>query len=253
MSRLRKIFLCFAMSFVAVQGAHAQTFDIISIRPQTPGAGGFFVRPPVNGRFTATGATAKLLLMLAYDVPEAQLAGGPAWLGTAKWNVEARTDDGAQHSIEDTKRMLQNLLVTRFGLQFHRERVQRPIYALMVGKDGPKLTVSQRERTNVRVTGRSLDIQRGNIAVMIQVLASALGRPVIDRTGLGGFYDFRLEWDDAPIPDGGAFRSDAPPAATSDHGSIFTALQEQLGLRLESLQGPVDVITIDRIETPSEN
>jgi uncharacterized protein (TIGR03435 family) len=147
----------------------------------------------------------------------------------------------------------QNLLITRFGLQFHREMLQRPIYALTVGKNGPKLKVSERERTNVRVTGKSLDIQRGNIAALIQVLASALGRPVIDRTGLGELYDFTLEWDDAPIADGGAFRSDAPAAATSEHGSIFTALQEQLGLRLESLQGPVDVIAIDRIETPSEN
>jgi uncharacterized protein (TIGR03435 family) len=142
--------------------SNAQTFDVASIRPQ--------------------------------------IAGGPAWLGTPKWNIEARTDDGSRYSAAETQRMLQNLLVERFGLQVHRDTGQRPVYALTIAKNGPKFKVSERERTNIRVTGKSIDIQRGNIAAMIQVLASALDRPVIDRTGLGELYDLSLEWDDAPIP-----------------------------------------------------
>jgi len=199
---MQKSFLCVAISFGWLCGASAQTFDVASIRAQTPGTGGFFVRPPSNGRFTATGATAQLLLMLAFGVQETQIVGGPAWLETAKWNIEAKTDDGAQHNVEDTKRMLQNLLVARFGLQVHREIAQRPVYALTATRTRSKLKASERERTNIRVTGKSIDIQRGAIADLAQVLASAVGRPVIDRTGLTELYDFALEWDDAPITDG---------------------------------------------------
>ena len=156
---MHRVFFCLAMSFLCLRGANAQTFDVASIRPQTAGDNVSFVRPPSNGRFTAMGTTAKLLLMLAYDVQETQIVGGPTWLGTAKWNVEARTNDGAQHSAEDTQRMLQNLLVERFGLRLHRDTVQRPVYVLTLAKNGPKFKVSERERTNVGVTGKSIDIQ----------------------------------------------------------------------------------------------
>jgi uncharacterized protein (TIGR03435 family) len=86
-----------------------------------------------------------------------------------------------------------------------------------------------------------------------QFLASALGRPVVDRTGLSGFYDFTLQWDDAPVPDGGVFSVGAPPPQASEHGSIFSAFQEQLGLRLDSVRAPIEVIVIDRLERPTEN
>ena len=254
MNRLAMGF-CIAIAIAAVvpRGAAAQTFDVATVRPQPEGDRGFFVRPPSNGRFTATGATAKLLLMLAYGIQETQVVGGPSWLDTAKWNIEAKTDDGAQHSTDDTRRMLQHLLVERFGLQIHRETARRPVYALTVAKNGPKFAVSSRERTNVRVTGKSIDIQRGSITAMIQVLGSALDRPVVDRTGLSELYDLSVEWDDAPTPQGGAFVVDSPATPTSDRGSIFSAIQDQLGLRLEPQQAPVEVIVIDRMETPSPN
>jgi uncharacterized protein (TIGR03435 family) len=127
------------------------------------------------------------------------------------------------------------------------------VYALSVDKNGSKLKVSERERTNIGVTGKSLAVQKGNMAVVTQWLGSALGRPVIDRTGLTDFYDFILEWDDAPVADGGVLNAGASPPAGSEHGSIFSALQEQLGLRLDSVRAPIDVIVVDRLEMPTEN
>jgi bla regulator protein blaR1 len=250
---VKKVLFCLAMSFACLRGADAQTFDVASVRPQSAGDSAFFVRPPNNGGFTAVGATAKLLLMLAYDVQESRIVGGPTWLGTAKWNIEARADSGRQSSAADTQRMLQNLLVERFGLRIHRETTELPVYALSVAKNGPKFKASDHERTNVRVTGRSIDIEYGDIAAMTRVLASALGRPVIDRTGLTALYDLSVAWDDAPVQDGGAFGTAPAPASPNERGSVFTALQEQLGLRLESGRAPVDVIVVDRLETPSPN
>jgi uncharacterized protein (TIGR03435 family) len=88
---------------------------------------------------------------------------------------------------------------------------------------------------------------------MTQLLSAALGRPVVDRTGLNGLYDLSLQWDDAPIPDGGVLDADVHAASGTDRGSIFSAIQEQLGLRLEPQKSPVEVIVIDRIERPSAN
>ena len=88
---------------------------------------------------------------------------------------------------------------------------------------------------------------------MTQLLSAALGRPVVDRTGLNGLYDLSLQWDDAPIPDGGVLGADVHAASGTDRGSIFSAIQEQLGLRLEPQKSPVEVIVIDRIERPSAN
>jgi uncharacterized protein (TIGR03435 family) len=250
---VRKGILSLAISLAALRGADAQTFDVATVRPQSAGDSTFFIRPPINGRFTAMGATAKLLLMLAYDVQESRIVGGPPWIGTAKWNIEARTEVGGRFSAPDTQRMLQNLLVERFGLRVHRDTAQLPVYALTMAKSGPKFKASERERTNIRVTGKSINIERGNIAALTQVLASALGRPVIDQTGLTEFYDLSVEWDDAPIADGGVFGTATTPAPPYERGSVFTALQEQLGLRLESVRAPVEVIVLEHIATPSSD
>jgi uncharacterized protein (TIGR03435 family) len=212
------------------------------------------VKPPANGRFTATGSVAKLVLMLAYDMQEAQISGGPSWLATEKWDIEAKSDEQAGHSVEDTRRMLQNLLQERFALRIHRETALRLAYVLTIAKGGPKFKAREQDGfTNIQVTGNSIRLERGPLARMTQLLSTALGRPVIDRTGLNGLYDLSLQWDDAPIREAGVAGLDVPAASGNDHGSIFTALQDELGLRLELLQAPVEVIAIDRMERPSEN
>jgi uncharacterized protein (TIGR03435 family) len=150
--------------------------------------------------------------------------------------------------------MLQNLLEQRFSLRLHRETQPRPVYMLTLAKNGPKLKTSDPQgSTTVQVGGNSVSVQHGELARMTQLLSTILGRPVVDRTGLNGLYDFSLRWDDAPIREGGVPGLDAPAAHGADHGSIFTAIQDQLGLRLEPQRTPIDVIVVDSMDRPSEN
>jgi bla regulator protein blaR1 len=252
---LKVIFLV-SISVACLQGQDASTFDVISIRPQAPGDTSFVVHMPRNGQFSARGAVATLVLMLAYDVQESQIIGGPNWFATEKWEIDAPRDDGITHSVEETRLMLQKMLENRFALRIHRETEQLPVYALTIAKGGPKFKpLEENGRTNgtVRVASKSISLESVDLVRMAQVLATALGRPVIDRTGLTGRYNLNLQWDDAPIPQGGVPGLDVPAPPGDEYGSIFTAIQDQLGLRLESQRAPVDVIVIDRIERPSAN
>lgn len=232
---------------------NAQSFDVASVRPHAPDDPYFLVRPPTAARFSATGAGAKLLVMLAYDVQESQIVGGPAWLADEKWDIQAKTDDGVQHTPEETRRMVQSLLRDRFALRAHREIQQRPAYVLTVTKTGPKFRPSERQSTNYRIAGGSIGLERGDLARFVQFLSSAVGQPVVDHTGFGGLYDLSLRWDDAPIPEGGLLGTDVRAAPGTSYGSIFTAIQDQLGLRLEHQQAPVEVLVVAGIERPSQN
>jgi len=249
-----KVLLLFSISLICLRGADDLHFDVASIRPHAPDDSRFQVKMPTNGRFSAIGSVAKLVLMIAYDVQETQIVGGPGWIATEKWDITAKCDDRSSHSFEDTHRMLENLLQDRFALQIHRETEQIPAYILSVAKGGPKFKAREQDgQTNVQITGNSIRVEQGGLARMTQLLSAALGRPVVDRTGLNGLYDLSLQWDDAPIPDGGVLGADVHAASGTDRGSIFSAIQEQLGLRLEPQKCPVEVIVIDRIERPSAN
>jgi uncharacterized protein (TIGR03435 family) len=249
-----KVFVIVVISLISLRGADTLSFDVASIRPHAPDDNRFGVKMPTNGRFSATGSAAKLVLMLAYDVQETQIIGGPSWLATEKWDIEARSEEGVAHSVEETRRMLQNMLEERFALRIHRETEQRPVYVLTVAKSGPKFKAREQDGpSNVQITGKSISLERGKLARMTQILSTALGRPVIDQTGLGGLYDLSLQWDDAPVPGVDTSGIEVPAAPANDHGSIFTAIQDQLGLRLEPQRAPVEVIVVDRIERPSQN
>jgi uncharacterized protein (TIGR03435 family) len=241
-------------SLTCLLGAQALSFDVASIRPHAPDDDHFRVKMPSNGRFATTGSVAKLVLMVAYDVQESQIVGGPGWFATEKWDIEAKSDDRVSRSVEETRRMLQRLLEERFALQIHRETQQRPAYALTVAKRGPTFKAPEQDGpTNYRITSNTISLERGDLARMAQLLSTALGRPVIDRTGLGGRYNLTLQWDDAPVREGGVPGLDAAAAPGDGNGSIFTAIQDQLGLRLEPRRAAVEVIVVDRIERPSQN
>jgi uncharacterized protein (TIGR03435 family) len=243
------LLLCFSVRLL-----DAQAFEVASVHPHSPGDARFGVKMPVNGQFAATGVVTKLLVMLAYDVQESQIVGGPDWFATDKWDVQAKSGDGSTHSSEETLHMLRSMLEERFGLRIHRETQQRPAYVLTVAKGGPKFKSPEESgSTNYRITRNSISLERGDIARMAQFLSTALGRPVIDQTGLSGIYDLSLQWDDAPVPEGGVPGLDTPAVPGNDRGSIFTAIQDDLGLRLESRRAPVEVIVVDRVERPSEN
>ena len=233
---------------------NGQSFDVASVRPHAPDNEVFHVRLPNGGHFAAVGAPVKLLVMIAYGVQESQIAGGPSWFASEKWDIEAKCED-VRHSADETSQMLRNLLEERFSLRVHRDTEQRPVYVLTVAKGGPKFKPSEKNTTNIRPTANSFSVQRGNISVVTGLLATSLGRPVLDRTGLTGLYDFFVQWDDAPVRQGGVPGTAPPPddSPGSDRGSIFTAVQDQLGLRLELQRAPVEVIVVDGMDRPSAN
>lgn len=248
----RLLLLCVLSA--CLQAADAPAFDVASIRPHAPDDSRFVVHMPANGHFSCTGSVAKLVMMLAYDVQESQISGGPGWLDTEKWDIDAQRDDREPHSVEETRRMLQTLFEQRFSLQVHRSTEPRPAYLLTVSKGGPKFKAREQEgSTNIHVTPNSIRLEAGTLDRLAQLLATALGRPVIDETHLTGRYDLDLQWDDAPVAAGGVPGLDQAAAPGNDRGSIFTAIQNQLGLRLEPQRAPVEVIVIDRIERPSAN
>jgi uncharacterized protein (TIGR03435 family) len=195
----------------------------------------------------------RLVLMLAYNVQESQIAGGPSWIGTDRWSIDAKSEAGAAHSIEETRQMLQNLLRDRFGLQAHRETREQSAYVLKIAKGGPRLKASETGTTNIRISGSAIGLEHGEISRLTQLLSSALGKPVVDQTGLTGHYDVSLQWSDAPVADGGVIGLDAHATADPNRESIFSAIQDQLGLQLVSQREPVEMIVIDKIERPSAN
>lgn len=247
----KAVFIACAISAVV----NGQSFDVASIHPHAPDNKQFYVQMPSDGHFKAVGAVGRLLVMIAYQVQNSQIMGGPSWFATEKWDIEAKSDND-RHSASETRLMLQNLLKERFSLKIHRETELRPVYILTVSKAGPKFKLSDKAATNLYVSANSISMQRGNIAQMTGVLATALGRPVVDRTGLTGLYDLSVQWDDAPVREGGlpgAGVSVPIASVGGEHGSIFTAVQDQLGLRLESGRAPVEMIVVDGVEPPSVN
>ena len=246
--------------FLAFTAASAQTFEVASIKPNASGDNRVMIGIQPGGRFTATGVTLKMLISQAYDVREFQIVNAPGWAETEHYDINAKAEGAGERITPDQLRpMLRALIEERFQLKTHNETKEMPLYALKVGKSGPKLTASTGEQGPMVRMGRGqLTAKKVPMSMLVQQLARQLGRKVIDQTELKGDFDFTLEW--APDlgqggggPFGGPPSPDALPSADSSGPSVFTALQEQLGLRLESQKGPVEILAIDKVEKPSEN
>jgi uncharacterized protein (TIGR03435 family) len=245
----------FAISACSIFGQPSQaplSFDAASIKPSKPGASGgsTFQFPP--GGLNIMNATLRDIIETAYSVRDFQILGGPGWLNTERYDISAKTSpNGAQpNGIPETRRRLQTLLAQRFHLEIHRETRDLPIYALIVGKNGSKLIEAEAPSSSQSPPGirTSCGQMTGTITPMANLavyLERQLRRPVVDRTGLPGRYTFQVEW----TPDSGP----CSETGSSDGPSLFTALQEKLGLKLESTKGPVDVIVVDHAEKASEN
>lgn len=219
-------------------------FEVASIRPDRAG-GSYGIRVTPGGRLTATNVTPLMLIRRAFDVEIFQLADGPAWLDSERYDVEARTADSLDIPPDELRRLLQTLLADRFALKVHREIQELPVYSLVTGKKGPALAAHVGDDApSVSMDfspGKAVMIARNtSMAAFARALSRLPGRPVNDNTGLRGTFDFTLEWS----PD---------QTEESTGASLFTAIQEQLGLKLESTKGPVEVIVIDHVERPSEN
>jgi uncharacterized protein (TIGR03435 family) len=214
---------------------------------------------PFDGHFKATNISVVMLIHWAYVMPETRILGAPAWAANTMFNIDAAADpslDEHLHGLNsDTGRtvkekMVRALLADRFKLATHSETRELPIYTLVVAKGGAKLGDSKSDGTNVNHGRDHIEVEGSNSLVLLaEELSKEVGRPVIDRTGIAGRYDLTLKW----TPDDRVRLTDSDSADSNSGPSLFTALQEQLGLKLESAKGPVQVLVIDHVEMPTEN
>lgn len=214
-------------------------FEAASIKPNLFGERGFS-EDEHGSRITTTNSSLQNLIKTAYGLKNYQLSGAPGWLDTYRFDIAAKAPDHT--SRPQLRFMFQSLLVDRFKLAFHHQTKILPGYALVVAKSGPKLTPSTSVGTHTKGSRGQLTVQRYSLPQLAGSLAHSLDQPVVDATALNGFYDFELRWNPNEADD---------PAAGP---SIFTALQEQLGLKLESRKVPAEIFVIDHIErSPTEN
>ena len=233
------------------------TFEVATIKPADParaGVGpGITMKPPDVVTFNTT---LGYLMGFAYDMHPRQIVGGAPWVESEKYDIVGRPQAAGVPSLPQFRALLRNLIEERFQLKTHREKRNLPAYALVVGSSGPKLT---RNETNPNgppgAGGKGLGVMvfsnatMGDFATVMQ--GNILDRPVVDRTGLEGRFDFTLSW----TPDESQYRQagiQVPPApADAKLPGLFTAIQEQIGLRFESVTAPVEVIVIDGAEKPT--
>jgi uncharacterized protein (TIGR03435 family) len=255
----------------AAQAAQPLSFEVATVRPMDTKK----PHPPsvdiAGDRFAATGMTVKELIKIAYDLSygaERQISGGPTWLASTPFDIEATVDPALGAKLQtmseeqrgdQLRQMLRGLLAERFKLKLHHASTELPIYDLVMAKNGSKLMPAvprpdsngdghpPKPRSSIRFAGKG--VLEGNDAdalMLVTVLSmqpEVGGRLVVDKTGLSGKYDFTLRW--AP---------DSTQSSQADSGpSLFTALQEELGLKLESTRAPVDVLVIDHVELPTAN
>jgi bla regulator protein blaR1 len=249
------------------------TFEVASIKPSNPNAEGSGIQFMPGGGLRMTNVTLKQMITFGYDVRPFQVQGGPGWINSDRYDLLAKPDSspGAVdattnlHKMTDEQFMttqqqmrarLQPLLAERFQLAVHRETKEQSVYALVIGKSGSKLKETKGEGRRMGITRGKIDAQGVPLQIFVQNLSSLLGRPVLDQTGLKGDYDFELSWTPDPGQSPGPAGPPGLDASTPpdpNGPSLFTAIQEQLGLRLESAKGPVEMIVIDRAEKASEN
>jgi uncharacterized protein (TIGR03435 family) len=284
------IFACFSLPALSITGVFAQTsstaFEVASIKPSDPSTQGVtFMNGP--GGLNINGATIKMLIQQAYDVRDFQISGGPGWINSDRYDIKAKIESGTnappdprnladqRKSIEQQRERLRDLLADRFQLKIHRETKELSAYALKPAKGGPKLKesklddpASNSDKSSERPRGPFMRVGRGQIIgqsisldFLAQMLSQQVGRPVIDKTDLKGAYEFTLEWTPDPAQSlepgfsgpGEPPRPDSPAPAEVNGTSVFVAIQEQLGLKLESQKAPVEIIVIESVEKPSEN
>lgn len=235
--------------------AHLE-FEVASIKPAPADERGGGIRPLAGGQsYAAQAVPVKLIIMLMFHLTADQISGGPAWMSSDRWDIEARAEKPA--SLDDLHIMFQNLIIDRFGLKFHHEMKTLPVYALTVDKSGSKLKPNNSpEPFDIPIKGAGrgkIAGERCSMSYFTWVLAQMpwIGRPVLDKTDLPGFYDFTFEFTPPPVALPGASDTDTGPGDTGP--SFFTALKEQLGLRLEGQKAPVEIMVIDNIQRPTEN
>jgi uncharacterized protein (TIGR03435 family) len=234
-------------------------FEVATIKPVDPDAkAGRYIIMQGTHRFVEKAYTLKLLIAAAYDLNPRTISGGPAWIESEHYDIVAVTPGEVRPTHDEQMSMLRSLLTDRFKLTFHREQKVFSIYELTVAKNGPKLKASTGSPDDPpalistvypqRIVMPARNATMSDLARLMQ--RAILDRPVVDKTGLSGKYDFDLEW----APDETQFGGEVPAAsADAPSAPLFSAIQQQLGLRLEATRGPVAALVVDTAERPSAN
>lgn len=205
---------------------------------------------PSDGRLHATNVSLSTLIWWSFEIPESRILGAPSWTNSKRFDIEATADPSVDAQLKglssdaghkQKEKMVQALLADRFKLTTHTEMRELPIYALVVAKGGAKLGALQDSGTSINRGRDRIEVQTSNsVSTLAEQLSMIVGRDVEDQTGITGRYNLTLQW--------------TPDDAAADSGPfLFTALEEQLGLKLEPAKGPVQVLVIDKVEMPSAN
>jgi uncharacterized protein (TIGR03435 family) len=235
-------------------------FEVATIKPSKPDdQRKAFI---IQGRyFKIINQPLTAILSFSYDVQAKQIIGLPPWADTDKYDIDAEPDGEGAPSNKQWKAMLQKLVAERFKLTFHQEKRELAVYVLSVGQTGPKLTKSEGDANGLpalyfRGKLGDLGVRNATMADFTGLMQQAvLDRPVLDQTGISGRYDFTLVW----TPDDSQFAGlgvQIPPPPADDGKAppnLYTAIQEQIGLKLEATKTPADVKVVDHVEKPSEN
>ncbi len=225
-------------------------WDVVTVKPSDPNdAGG--QRGRFDGRHVRLlGTTVEQFLLIGHGLQKDQLGGVPDWAKTERWDVDGLANMDGQMNLKQLQGMMRKILTERFGLRAHHEQREMPVFALTVAKGGSKVTPDTSDpngfldQQNGEANGQRTErLKNTSMAELALILQFHVDRPVVDQTGLKGRYDLKLQWttDDTHIPS-----PDAPPG-------LFTAVQEQLGLKLEAVKAQADVLVVDAVERPGAN
>ena len=242
----------------AQSSAKRPSFEVASIKENNSGARNSGTSSRDGGLFIGTNVTVKQLIMQSYRLQDFQVIGGPDWINTAHYDIQARAEEGAVPKptgppdftkIDPLSLMVQSLLDDRFQLKVRHETREMSAYILSVSKEGSKLKQPAGQTGSMRTNSSNGKINvigtGAPVLALVQMIGGQLRRPVIDKTNLTGLFDFELNFE---------LNWFNPNAPTDEVGpSVFTALQEQVGLKLESSKAPVEVLVIESVQKPSEN
>ena len=230
-----------------VKDAHP-SFAVATIKPHDPNSNrqGF---DATGDRYSIHGQTIVSLMMFAYAIDKHQVVDAPDWARADRWDIEGTTDTPGEPSLHQQQEMLQKLLADRFGLKFHHDKRELPAYFIQIAKGGPKLKPPANPNAEADQNARNhgtevtVTITTATMADFILGMQFFFDRPLVDQTGIPGRHDFTLRYtyDERHATD-----PNAPPG-------LFTAIQEQLGLKLDAVKAPIDVFAIDHVEQPSSN
>jgi uncharacterized protein (TIGR03435 family) len=254
---MKPIFLLLPFAALFAQ----DSFEVASIKPVDATDNRIQIMMQPGGRFVANGATVQMLVTIAYELRPQQVSGGPAWVRDQRFSINAKAADGVDRiPQEQFRKLLKNLLADRFGLKVHEEEKEGSIFHLVQAKSGHKLV----EAKDASGPGGRMMVGRGRITAngmrledLARMLGQQVGRNVIDKTALTGRYDVDIEFTPDPGMGGGfgppPGAGGHPPAIDTGGPTLFTAIEEKLGLKLESAKGMIKTLVIDDASKPTDN